>query len=985
MALIDEEQFIPLGGPLDTETDEKVLQVGGVPFLKNAIPIKRGEYGKRPGSDVLPTSLTPGTGNLGSAWQLASYRGALINLQRAPTTDPIGAYSPNAQQWSRVGTTGTQALASGLRGPVSVSRTPLAGDAATNIPGDVAASGGYVFVTHTDANSVTRFYVLDGDTNQVVYRWKVTGIGGISQPRILVVNGYVSLLYFDGGGSRIMASVWQISALDSGSGAPTIYGVSAADAVGIFDAVVATATTLAVAYRQSANQTWRVDFTPSTGATSSVQIRTTAPASINPSLAIAWLSDFAGSGKLGVITAGPAGLQVQWNLTGGTPVSTYVLDVGATVNVSHVTGHTTSNNATGEFMVLYDIASTTDYQLKVGQRTVAGGIAAGLWLRSVGISSRTFTSAGSYYVLVDYRYTGTTQASYFLMQVPTDALANPNPAPQARVAVWQAVTTFSAASNLPSVVAAAVGYVVPVSTVRPELATLATAIELVTIQFNPVLGTPKEAIDGLIVPGGVAGLFDGLNYVGYGFDLFPEVAALTQGTGGALTLTATYWFQTVYARVDANGRVHRSAPSVPVAILLTGSNNRVTVAAVCNRFTDQKIKIEIYRTLANETEPFQYTGSIDNDPNNVTVSFVDTHADTVVAAGAFIYTTGDVPENELPPGFSSVAVFDNRIWGVSMDNPQELWFSQEIEPGIAPGFNEANIVTVADEHGPITAIAAFEGKLAVFKRDLIFGIATAASGGPVYTAQVVATGPGTTNPQSVAVCKEGVFFESTQDKSRISLLNLGFSVDYIGRPVQAYTSPITAAVFLAAKGQVRLYTASMIVLVYDLVYRVWLVWDYAADPDAGFTCATEHGGTAAFVPGGSTVWVDSAAYQDSGGDYEVAMESPPLSMNGLEGFERLRKLLGVGESVSDHTLNVTLYRDFDNTTPAGTFAGAIVAASQPRWDWELRPKIDQMSSCKVRVAFTCPGAGAKVTGFTVIYARKPGGRRGAGSKILKAT
>src|SRR6185369_7986207 len=187
-------------------------------------------------------------------------------------------------------------------------------------------------------------------------------------------------------------------ALDSGTGAPlATYNVTPADAMGIFDGTVGSATQASIAYRQNANQLWRIDFTPSTGATAATQILTAAAAAINPSLVLCWVTDLFASGKLAVATAGPAGLQVQWDLTGGTPVRTDVLDAGAIANITHVTAHTTSSSAAGDYQVLYeDRTSATDCQIKIGQR-LGGVTTAGLWIRSVGLTSRTFVNASNVY------------------------------------------------------------------------------------------------------------------------------------------------------------------------------------------------------------------------------------------------------------------------------------------------------------------------------------------------------------------------------------------------------------------------------------------------------------------------------------------------------------------------------------------------------------------------------------------------------------
>jgi len=1000
MPLATQNVFVPLGTGVRRDIDEHVLPVGSTSVVFNGVYNHLGELVKRPGSTLLTMGITPGASSVANTWQLATHKNSLVNLERAPTIQPIEVYSPAKGQWASPpapGVGGTAALSTGRRGPVATGLIPVASDTATNIPGDVAVSGNFIFITHTTSANVVRFYVMDATTNKIVYRWKVAS--SATHPKLVVVNGYVTIFYFDTV-SRIKADVFLIGAFDSGTGAPlATYNVTPADAMGIFDGTVGSATQAAIAYRQNANQLWRIDFTPSTGATVATQILTAAAAAINPSLALCWLSDLFTSGKLAVATAGPAGLQTQWDLTGGTPARTDVLDAGATANISHITGHTTSSSAAGDYQVLYeDNTAGGDARINMGQR-LAGVTTTGLWIRSVSLTSRTFVNASNVYLLINYS-AGAIQETYYLMHVPSDALTNPNPTPQARIAIGNAVRA-SSLSNLPSVVSSGSLFLTEVGISKPAVANLATAVNLASVQFNPTLGVAVEAADAVFVPGGGSPYFDGSFFGAFDFDVFPEAPLLSSTAGVGLTANGIYFYQAVYARVDANGRTIRSAPSVPAQITMgPGPGNlAVSVIVTNHRLTNLAEKIEIYRTVANVTAPLQLVGTIDNNPNAITSTFTDTIPDVNAASGTPIYTTGGVLEHNPTPGFSCELVANERLFGVSMDDPSLIWVSNQFVDGEVPSFNAAFAVRIADEHGPITGLGVIDDKIVALKADVVYafnGDGPDPSGRGGFSApQIIVRGVGSTNPQGILAVPDGLAFMSTattrggiQLIDRSLSLRVGQDGSSFGGPVKDDTDQfaVVAACLVPTLSQARWYLSNKIVCVYDYIRGLWTEFFYA-DTNTSTLHAVCWNGSGTFAGNTQAVIVDSTStsagsYTDAGSvPYFYSLASPWIQLAGISGFERLYKIQGVGATDASHVLTVQVFADFDLKNPIGTYTGTPGAA----WDWECIPKVQRGRAFRI-VIFdaSSTSAGPKITGITCKLGITPGLNRLAASKRLTA-
>lgn len=979
---------VPLGAGIRSDVDPKLLPLDYTAELLNSRVGRRGEVVKRTGLDFLSTGLLGTTDTLPlPAWSLGTLGGCLASLSGAGLDHPLNMFSPNAGQWAT--DTANGLTATERRGPITARRARAA---AVGLYPAVAYSGGYYFVTFveltaTAAAPIVHQVALDFNTGKRAFERTVLPGVQVFNLGVKTVNGYAVFLH-DTTGADLAFDTWQISNLDAGP-TTTTFSTTTAGAFASGDFLVKDSTTLTFAYLDSTLRIRGVDFVPSAGTTAGWTLLDSASATVTGDYAFSWMQDFGASGKIALQAASSTqGLRVFWDIptTGGTrqAVSTYVMDAAPLV-VNSVTGHTRGNSATGEFTVLYDNDNTNTIALIKAAKRLAGAIVSGgIYYRGMALRSKTFTSGGDYYVLGEYP--SLAQGTRFVLRV-NDAAAGQ----VAKVQVGNGVSGVSISDHqLADVVSTSTGHFATAATaqVRAQPARGVAApidfsligLDLINVDFSTLpdttLGTPREAIGSLFVPGGVLGRFDGSTYAEAGFAWYPEQPLLTPNAPGA----NTYYYKLTYELADGSGALWESADSIMISTTTAaaiGAGGSVTVAAPTLRLASgRRVTIGVYRGRVGDSTTFQRIGSVANNINVDTVSFVDTVSDVVQATGTFLYTNGGVLANDAIPGFAAIAIAGNRLYGISADEPDVIWVSNLFVPRQGLRFAEQNKIGIRDQHGTIYAIAAQpNGNVVALKGDatyVISGDGPDAAGRGGFTVTLISTDTGTTNPRSVLETSDGVEFQSTGTRRGFFRVTTGLTVEYIGGPVEAYVGEtITAAVLVTSRSEVHYYTATQKALVRDLMTGVWSVDTLAYDVVSAVAYGT---GVALGTPDG--VLVDSVAYADAGGnDYEHAAATGWLKLADLHGYQRFYRIQGVGERVGTHDLQVSLYRDFDDTTPfytATVTPGAL-------WDWEMRYS-KKLAALKVRLSYTSSNAGARMTAIVVEYGVKQGMRPGPASK-----
>lgn len=988
VALDKRKLTVPLGGGLATNFDDKLLPNGKLLSLQNSRAARTGETVKRTGTGVLGTGLLGTTDVLPEAWAMGTLGGCLVSFS-VVGDHPANMYSPTALQWATDATNGP--IKTGRRGSIVATPARVTG---VGHYADMATASGYYFIAARGGPSGTETVVetiIDIATGAKVAERTYTDVTSVFNLGVRVVNGY-AVFVRDTTANDLKFDAWQISNLDAGPTTQTFATTTGSTRTQTFDLLVKDATTISVVYTDGTNAQ-AVDFVPSLGTTSGWTPKDSAAANIPVGDSIAWMQDFGAAGKIAlVVQSGAAvGVKVHWDIpTVGVTrqaVSSYVMDA-ATTTSANVAGYTRGSSATGEFTVLYD---NTSGPMKAATRTGGVIFSGGTYYFGVAMRSRPWQQGSSYYIIGEFN--STTQTTRYVLQLPPSGAATT----ATPLAITQ-VRTGLPTGPLSSSVNPSADTWVSANTVQVKLpsnptgyAPSDTGIETLTVSFkqasDTTTGAPREAIGSLFAPGGALGQFDGSTYAEAGFAYYPEQPTLTPNAGGA----NTYWYKLVYSYSDASGRLWRSADSIAkstATAAVIGGGGSVTVACPTLRLTGRSdVTIEVYRGALNDSVTFQKIGTVANSVTVDTVNFPDAVTDATLASGEFLYTngaTGSKPlANDAIPGFTSIAIANNRLFGISADDPSVIWASNKFVDGQGLRFSEQTRVTIRDQHGPIYALAAMpDGRVLAFKSDAVYVI-SGDGPNPVgqgsYSVSIVAIGLGTTNPRSVVETGQGAMFQSTSTRSGIYRIGLSLGEEYIGAPVQRYTgSPvekIVGAVLVPSKQEVRFYqtrlTSSSRVLVMDLVTGIWNIDTMADIP----TAATAYGDGAAYygtVNNDAVITDSTSLYTDLGAAYEHMLETPWVKLAELKGYARTYRIKGVGETVGTHTLTIALYKNFDTSAP---FVTQVVTPGT-LWDWEVRYGA-KFESIKAKLSYSSTTAGAKMSAIVIEYgvetARMPKG------------
>jgi hypothetical protein len=458
----------------------------------------------------------------------------------------------------------------------------------------------------------------------------------------------------------------------------------------------------------------------------------------------------------------------------------------------------------------------------------------------------------------------------------------------------------------------------------------------------------------------------------HGFNYYPYGVSIATGGGTA----GTYQYVVCYEWTDANGLIQRSAPSVAVSTTNLGGTLTIPTYRLTQKSSTLRggVQIVVYRTISNGSIFYRAnnTGSssdaLYNDPTVDTVTYADNLADTNLSANAQLYTTGGVLQNYAPNPLASVVTHRNRMWGIDTTSPLSLWYSKQViqSTSVAIGgpveFSAYLTFNVDPRGGPCTGLASLDDKLIIFKASSIFAVT---GQGPDSTggqndfsdAILVSSDAGCIAPKSIVLCAQGIMFQS---RKGIYLLGRDLSVQYIGANVEQYNgNPVVGAVLVPATNQVRMMQSAQ-QLVWDYFQddgKKHLTWDIFAPPGTEVG-AVVWNNAVVYLDSTGRAWVETAGqYYDVDASNAKTYIAPSIltsfiSLQGLQGFQRVRKLLLVGNGTNGtaDTVTVTLWRDYDGTAPFQTVTFTPTVAASGNWQQRIDLSIQKMESLQVKIA-----------------------------------
>lgn len=603
------------------------------------------------------------------------------------------------------------------------------------------------------------------------------------------------------------------------------------------------------------------------------------------------------------------------------PVQTINQATGALSAITAINGQIYAEAVGSQtyFNVIYQ--NTITASGTVGTQTV--------FKRGVGLASKPFVYNNNTYINV--AFSSTLQSSYFTLDASGNLQAQSNPGLGGGlisqndyvVPECQSVATgiFKYANTVREI---------PISEAGQIFALLGVnASKLDFIDSNHFSGVSIN--QALYVVGGIPLIYDGVSFTESGFVVYPEGMTTTTSSMGGLLGSGTFNYVVCYEHTDNTGKTLPSTPSASIAITFnSGTTNSVAFTIPTLKLTRKNnVKVVVYRTQSNGDILYRVSSALlptYNNPLVDTVSFTDTLADTAIASNATLYCQplvigNSVLENSFPPACSITAEYADRVWLAGLEDPDSIWYSQQRIPNASMQFSSSLTLSLSHTGGAITALARLDDKLIIFRQYKIFYLIgqgpDATGNNSDFTDPIeIPTPVGCVNANTVQSTPLGLFFDTGNG---IYLLDRQLNVSYKGAPAQAYTNPesskyigsITSATTIPNQW-VIFTSASGTALIYDYFLDQWGTFSnhYAVDSDLFIG----NNNLLVFAsPNGQVFQQTLNAYSDNGQAIQSLLTTEWINSNQVQGFQRVKHALVLGNYQGSHTLNVACGVDYNDS------------------------------------------------------------------------
>lgn len=994
-----QKQSIPVnfGQGLDTKTDPFQVQLGKFEALTNSVFDVQGRITKRNGfanitklPDANQTTLTT------------------LNDNLLATGSNLFAYSKDTDQW----------IDQGLVQPVTLDILPLVRVSTSQTSPDTAVSASGVLCLAYVDNGAVYFQVSDSTTGQqILSRQLLAGVG--ASPRVYLLGRYFIITFLANISGSFHLRYAAISTVNPAA-TPVLSDIttSLVDLNAGYDGYVAN-NSLYIGWADTGNVIKIAYISPGlvtsapvviTGHTATLMSVTADESGSTP---IIWISFWDSSSMDGYSAAYSQTLASV--LAPTQTINNVVINEMTSVAQNSVLILIYEND--NDYASPYPVSNVKTDFVSMLTVEVDGTVSApSVIRRSVGLASKAFIGdTGNVYFLAAYGEAN--QPTYFLLDI--------NGAIYMKLA-YSNGGGYAASQNLPNVSVLNSQYLIPylandfLASVNKGTNNPAgtpvnaiytqTGVNLAKFTINTSGQYSSEIAGTLNLTGGQIWEYDGVRPVELGFHIWPEnIAATTSSTGGNL-LAQKYYYAFCYEWTNNQGNLERSAPSIPILVTTTGTTSKNTLYVPTERLSykdePNPIRIVGYRWSDAQQVYYQFTSLTSPTINNPIVDYVvitDTFSDAAILGNTLLYTTGGVVENIAPPASIASALFKNRLFLVSAEDRNLVWYSKQVIEAVPVEMSDLLTFYVAPTSGaqgstgPITALSAMDDKLIIFKSDAIYYVtgngpdSTGANNDfsePIFITSSVGCG----NPNSIVLMPQGLMFQS--DKG-IWLLGRDLATNYIGAPVEAYNSLIVkSAQAIPATNQVRFIIDNNVTLMYDYYFQQWGTFT-----NIQAISATLYQGKHTYLNEFGRVFQESPGiYTDGSVPVLMNFKTSWVNIAGLQGFQRFYFMYLLGTYITPFKLNLQLAYDYnenasqniqvmpDNYTPG--WGGEALWGSSGPWGgpgkvFEARifPQVQKCESFQISVneiydsTFNVPaGAGLTLSGLNIVVGAKKGYR-----------
>jgi hypothetical protein len=890
---------INFAASIDQQTDPLQLQVTDFASLVNCVYTKNKQLTKRNG--FAPLTLLPEDYD---ALALSTFKGNLTVLG-----DSILAYNAASSTW----------VDRGRYQGCELSVISLSADSYSKQNVDaVTASNGWTLSTFENITDVYVYQVHDSVTSQLLVSPTALPTGALSVKTGTIGNLFFITYMIDNGGTPNLRCI-KLPFATLAPEAPFTISAQVSDEADGYDFVV---------FENSVYIAW----SGSDVGDSVRMLRMTDTLAMTPSSII-------GTGQVAnllSICADTTGTWVSWYQTSDTSVhstkralltnaelvaAAEMDDTNALTQIGSI-----SDASDGSMTLLMEVeneytfdAIRTDYITSISRSSAGTTGSLSTVVRSVGLASKPFWYEDHYYFLGIQE--SNLQSTYFLIDENGDTVC--------KLSYGNGGTYIT-------------GVVLPSVTVQGSVASIATQVKtLISATATDAIGginvysqygvnyasfdlapskvSSVEMAEVLHLSGGFVWMYDGAQVVEHNFHLFPENLFLTAGADGSMP-EQEYRYVALYEWTDAQGNIHRSAPSLPSTITLGAGEDSVAVEIPTARLTYKTdARIVVYRwSVAQQTyhQVTSITTPVLNDPTVDSVTFTDGFGDASLAANPILYTTGGVIENIAFPATHSLANFKNRLVALSSENRNNIVASKvntestPVQPTDLFTIYVSPASGAASGQGPTTILTVLDDKLIAFKDDSAFyvvgdGPNDLGTGGGFSVPTFIPSTVGCDNQASLALIPQGLMFQS--DKG-IWLLDRGLNTSFIGsRVLDEGLLPITSANTIPNTNEVRFTRADGTALMYDYYYDRWATFD-----NLPATASTLYQQLHTYLtPQGQVRQESPGEYLDGTTPVTIKFETAWMNLAGLQALERVYQLFLIGTYASPHTLALQVSYDYE--------------------------------------------------------------------------
>lgn len=568
MALDSHVVSVSLAQGEDTKTDPKQVVIGKLLLLRNGRFITAKSLRKRNGYAALGIGLQGSTGvgegspSFPSLSACAAFKSELLGFTGAS----LYSYSPVTTQWT----------SKGYAVSTDLSVFPVIRNAYNQTICDSAFhSIGIKAFIWEDSRGGIRYSVLDSNTNEY-YQQDVLIDSTADRPKVFVLGNYFVFFYHDAGTTNLKYATLSITSPGS-TLTFSNYTTAILNAAPNYDGAVM-------------NNTLYIAWNNTTGG-GGVSIR-----SMGRTLALSSTLSVAGESAtncLGVfcdLVLFQVWVTYNDNTNQRAFITTYDLSttlVHAAFTVEAAAANAcTGFAASGAATIYYQVTASPTYNTLIRQNTATNAAVVGsasILIRSVGLFSKPISYNSNHYIMVIYD--SQVQPMYFVIDTTAmvitkiaDGVGGGLPTRAQLVETYEIETASYGFSYLQKDLLTTVG---GVGTGQPGTVNLynQTGVMAGTIDFTSQNSFLKTTIgNNLLFTGGILQQYDGVSVVEQGFHLFPEAPTISvTSTTGALA-AGTYQWCVLYEWVDNYGQIHRSAPSIPVSVVV-GTGGSLTFTA----------------------------------------------------------------------------------------------------------------------------------------------------------------------------------------------------------------------------------------------------------------------------------------------------------------------------------------------------------------------------------------------------------------------